>query len=169
MCYNESMSAEFSGQREGEEVEFVFRRHWLEARKGILFLVFMIGVSIVPLVVWQGEARGFWVWGGCMVLGIIGFLYSHMLWHFSVYIVTNQRIRQVSQKGLFKRTVVDLGLDKIQSVSYNVPGLIGGVMGYGTLLIQTQVGDMEIEMVSQPEKTYNKIQNLLGILEYEEE
>ena len=74
----------------------------------------------------------------------------------------------MSQKGLFRRTVVDLGLDKIQSVSYNVPGLFGGLMGYGTLLIQTQVGDMTIEMVSKPEKTYNKIQDLLGNIEYEE-
>jgi len=95
-------------------------------------------------------------------------LVTRICWHFSVYIVTNQRIRQVSQRGLFKRTVVDLGLDKIQSVSYNVPGLMGGVMGYGTLLIQTQVGDMTISMVSQPEKTYNRIQNLLGNIEYED-
>ena len=162
------MSAEFSGQREGEEVEFVFRRHWLEAKKGVAFLIVMIALGVVPLVVWRGQAVGFWIWMVCLVIGVVGFAYSHMLWHFSVYIVTNQRIRQVSQKGLFKRTVVDLGLDKIQSVSYNVPGLLGGMMGYGTLLIQTQVGDMTISMVSQPEKTYNKIQNLLGNIEYED-
>lgn len=162
------MSADFSGQREGEEVEFVFRRHWLEAKRGVIFLMVMVALGCVPLVAWQGEAIGFYAWVACLVLGLIGFGYSHMLWHFSVYIVTNQRIRQVSQRGLFKRTVVDLGLDKIQSVSYNVPGLFGGLMGYGTLLIQTQVGDMTISMVSQPEKTYNKIQNLLGNIEYED-
>lgn len=64
------------------------------------------------------------------------------------------------QKGLFRKTVVDLGLDKIQSISYEVPGIKGGIMGYGTLLIQTQVGDMTISMVRSPEKTYNILQDL---------
>ena len=64
--------------------------------------------------------------------------------------------------GLFKRTVVDLGLNKIQTVSYNIPGIFGGMFGYGTLLIQTQVGDMMIKTVSRPEEIYNKLQNVIG-------
>ncbi len=94
------------------------------------------------------------------MIGFLGLMYAYMLWHFSYYLVTNQRVRQVRQKGLFRKTVVDLGLDKIQSISYEVPGLKGGVMGYGTLLIQTQVGDMTISMVRKPEKIYNILQDL---------
>ena len=104
----------------------------------------------------------FWIFLGCVIIGVIKILYGYMLWHFSVYIVTNQRIRQVKQSGLFKRTVVDLGLNKIQTVSYNIPGIFGGMFGYGTLLIQTQVGDMMIKTVSHPEEIYNKLQNVIG-------
>lgn len=88
-----------------------------------------------------------------------------MLWHFSVYVVTNERIRQIRQKGLFKRTVVDLGLDKIQSVSYDVPGFFGGVFGYGTLLVQTIAGDLVVSNVARPEKVYNKLQNAINAME----
>lgn len=155
------MAADFSGQREGEEVQFVFRRHFLDAYKGVatwIVLTLLGGLSF--LVLESGTA--FWVWLGCFLVGALVFLYSHLLWYFSVHIVTNQRIRQVSQRGLFKRTVVDLGLDKIESLSYQVPGVVGGILDYGTLLIQTHVGDMVITKVRRPEETYNKIQALLG-------
>ncbi len=56
--------------------------------------------------------------------------------------------------------MVDLGLDKVQSISYEVPGIFGGMLGYGTLLLQTQVGNMKISMVQGPEKTYNILQDL---------
>lgn len=58
--------------------------------------------------------------------------------------------------------MVDLGLDKVQSISYEVPGISGGVFGYGTLLLQTQVGDMKISRVKKPEKIYNVLQDLVG-------
>lgn len=155
--------AQFDGQREGEELEFVFRRHILVTFRNFVFLIVMAGLGFIPLVVWpENSNMTFWIFLGCVIIGVIKILYGYMLWHFSVYIVTNQRIRQVKQSGLFKRTVVDLGLNKIQTVSYNIPGIFGGMFGYGTLLIQTQVGDMMIKTVSHPEEIYNKLQNIIG-------
>lgn len=154
--------AEFSGQREGEEVQFVFRRHFLEAYKGALLWLVLMAVGGGLFWLLRDTQFGFWVFLGCTGVGALAFAYYQMLWYFSVHVVTNQRIRQIVQRGLFKRSVVDLGLDKIESVSYQVPGAVGGLLDYGTLLIQTHVGDMVITKVRHPEATYNKIQALLG-------
>ena len=151
----------FDGQREGEVVQFVFRRHLLTAKKGFAFLVIMFIVGFLPLLIWRGNPQIFWFFIGMLLIGIAGCLYSYLLWYFSVYIVTDQRIRQISQKGFFKKTVVDLGLDKIQSISYGVPGLIAGTFGYGTILIQTRVGDLVISEVKTPAKIYDKLQNVM--------
>ena len=150
----------FDGQREGEEVKFIFRRHISTANKGILFLIIMIGLGVVPMIMWPGDARMFWIFLACVIIGIFGMAYGYLLWYFSIYIVTNERIRQISQKGLFKKTVVDLGLNKIQSISVSTPGLIAGIMGYGTILIQTGVGDLVISKVPKPEKIHNKLENV---------
>lgn len=179
LCYNIGMSGmAFEGQREGEQVELIFRRHVNTIWRGMLWLVVWFLIGLVPMLIQWGMLGGvehnfesfthvpqnypttFYIWLGCLVVGVLGFLYTYMLWHFSYYLVTNQRIRQVRQKGLFRKTVVDLGLDRIQSISYEVPGIWGGFFGYGTLLIQTQVGDMTISMVRRPEKTYNILQDL---------
>lgn len=153
--------ADFEGQREGEEVELVFRRHIMTAWRGLAFLVVMGVVGIVPMLIWRDNQHLFFVWLGFLAIGLVGAFKKYTLWHYSYYLVTNRRIRQVRQKGFFRKSVVDLGLDKIQSLSYEVPSVLGGILGYGTLLLQTQVGNMRISMVSQPEKTYNILQDLV--------
>lgn len=159
--YNIVMSSmTFDGQRDGEEVELIFRRHIVTTWRGMMWLVVWAMLGVLPMVMWPGDQRMFFIWLGALVIGLCGMLYIYMLWYCSYYLVTNQRVRQVRQKGLFRKTVVDLGLDRIQSISYEVPGIRGGLMGYGTLLLQTQVGDMTISMVKNPEKTYNKLQDL---------
>jgi uncharacterized membrane protein YdbT with pleckstrin-like domain len=150
----------FDGQREGEEVKFVFRRHFLTAKKGIFFMFIMIALGVVPMLIWTNNIHMFWFFVGMVIVGAFGFLYSYMLWYFSLYIVTDQRIRQISQKGIFKKTVVDLGLDRIQSISYGVPGIVAGIFGYGTILIQTGVGDLVISQVGKPAEIYERLQNV---------
>ncbi len=152
----------FDGQREGEEVKFIFRRHIATARGGLRFLIVMLVIGIGAMALWPNVSYMFWVFLGCTIIGLIGLLYAYMLWYFSIYIVTDERIRQVSQKGLFRKTVIDLGLDRVQSISYEVPGFFSGIFHYGTILIQTAVGDLTISKVPKPEKVYNKLQNLIG-------
>lgn len=152
----------FDGQREGEEVQFVFRRHFLTAKSGVIFLILMIMIGVGLTSLWPNNMMIFESFLALILVGVLGFLYSYMLWYFSIYIVTNQRIRQISQRGLFKKSVVDLGLDKIQSISYGVSGIRAGLMGYGTIVIQTAVGDLVISMVKNSEKIYNDLQNLIN-------
>ena len=150
---------DFEGQREGEEVILVFRRHILTTAKGFLVMLLFVFGGAVPMIVNPDDPQLFWLWIGCMVLGVLGYLYSYMLWYYSYYIVTTERLRQVRQKGFFKRTMVDLELENVQSISYGVMGMFGTMFDYGTILIQTAVGDLSLSMVSHPESVYNEIQN----------
>jgi uncharacterized membrane protein YdbT with pleckstrin-like domain len=84
------------------------------------------------------------------------------MWYFTVYIVSNERIRQVTQRGLFGKDVVELRLSKIQNISYNVPGFTGEIFKFGTIVIQTFVGDLVIHNVEHPGKIYNKLQDAVN-------
>ena len=143
-------------------MQLVFRRHFLTAKSGVIFLILMIMIGVGLTLLWPNNMMIFETFLALILVGVLGFLYSYMLWYFSIYIVTNQRIRQISQRGLFKKSVVDLGLDKIQSISYGVSGIRAGLMGYGTIVIQTAVGDLVISMVKNSEKIYNDLQNLIN-------
>jgi uncharacterized membrane protein YdbT with pleckstrin-like domain len=153
------MASSFEGQREDEEVVYVFRRHILTSIKGLFFLVFMAVVGMTPMLIWPEKQNMIFVWMGFVLVGLLGLGYSYLLWYYSFYVITNQRLRQTRQKGLFKKTVVDLDLENIQSASFGVPGMFGAMFNYGTILIQTSAGDLVLSMVSHPETVYNEMEN----------
>jgi uncharacterized membrane protein YdbT with pleckstrin-like domain len=151
---------DFEGQRSGEEVLFIFRRHIVTAWKGLVFMLVMIGLGYLPVIMWpELKTQMYFVWAGVGVIGLLGFLKSLILWHFSFYMVTNQRLRQVRQKGIFTKTVVDLDLDRIQSTSFGVHGVFATMFNYGTILVQTGAGDLILSAVSKPESVYNELEN----------
>ena len=149
----------FEGQREGEELLFVFRRHIIAMRKGFYGLLIPFAISSIPPLIWQTNLQLFLLPVAGLLLGLLIFSYHFVLWYYTVYIVTNERIRQVTQNGFFGTDVVELRLSKIQNISYNIPGFSGEVFGFGTVVIQTFVGDLVIHKVEHPEKTYNKLQD----------
>ncbi|NCO10777.1 PH domain-containing protein [Candidatus Saccharibacteria bacterium] len=153
---------DFEGQRAGEEVVFIFRRHIIAMRKGFYLLLIPFALSAIPPLIWQSNLELFLLPLGGLVLGLTLFFYHFMMWYFTVYIVTTERIRQVTQRGLFGKDVVELRLSKIQNISYNIPGFSGEVFGFGTIVIQTFVGDLVIRQVDHPEKTYNKLQDVVS-------
>jgi hypothetical protein len=153
---------DFEGQRPGEELLFVFRRHVIAMRKGFWLLLIPFAISAVPPLIWQDNLELFWIPVGGLALGLLLFFYHFVMWYFTIYIVTTERIRQVTQQGLFGKDVIELRLSKIQNISYNIPGFTGEVLGFGTIVIQTFVGDLVIHNVEHPEQTYNKLQDAVS-------
>ncbi len=150
---------DFDGQRPGEEVLFIFRRHIIAMRKGFYLLLGPLVITAIPPLIWQDNLELFLLPVGGLALGLILFFYHWMMWYFTVYLVTTERIRQITQKGFFGKDVVELRLSKIQNISYNIPGFSGEIFGFGTIVIQTFVGDLVIRNVEHPEPIYNKLQD----------
>ena len=159
MTKRQQSEQDFDGQREGEELLFVFRRHIIAMRKGFYGLLIPFAVLSIPPLIWQNNLELFLLPLIGLGVGLLIFAYHFMMWYFTVYIVSTERLRQVTQKGFFGKDVVELRLSKIQNISYNVPGFSGEVFGYGTIVIQTFVGDLVIHKVEHPDKIYNKLQD----------
>lgn len=150
---------DFDGQRPNEELRFVFRRHIIAMRKGFYGLLIPFAISAIPPLIWQDRLELFLIPVGGLLIGLVIFAYHFMLWYYTVYIVSTERLRQVTQRGFFGTDVVELRLSKIQNISYNIPGFAGELFGFGTLVIQTFVGDLVIHKVEHPDKIYNKLQD----------
>lgn len=165
-------SKAFNGQRDGEEFLFLFRKHIIAMRKGFYFFLGVFAVSCLPVFfgIMSGSS-GIEIFYSPIIgfaFGFVLFLYYFMLWHFSIYIVTDQRIRQIHQKGFFERSVVDIPLSKIQSINYNIPGFFADIFKFGTINILTIVGDLTIKNVEHPEEIYNRLQDVIGEIETED-
>lgn len=155
------MARDFPGQHADETVLFVFRRHIITMRRGFygFLAVFALACLVMAGFIFAGatsDAVLLWPVGGFFA-GAAVLFYQWIGWYFSVFIVTDQRIRQSSQNGLFGRSVIDLNLDNIQNISYNIPGFTGEIFGFGTIVLQTMVGDLVIHKVARCEKVYNAL------------
>ena len=152
---------EFEGQFPDEKLLFVFRRHIIAMRKGFYGLLIPFSLGVIPFLIWPNNI--YLLWGPVIGfgLGLLIFVYHWMGWHFSVYIVTDQRIRQLTQNSLFGHSVIDLGLEKVQNISYNIPGFTGEIFNFGTIVLQTMVGDMVINKVPECEKIYDQLSDAI--------
>lgn len=152
------MSAkQFEGQHEDETVKFTFRQHPIVMRKGLILLgLFWIG-GLLPYSYWFYTTWAPILLGVCVILGILAMFYAWVGWFFTIHIVTDQRLAQITQKGLFNRSVVDIGLEKILSVNYQIAGFQETIFGFGTIVAQTFVGDLVLKYIHHPAKVQTSI------------
>jgi hypothetical protein len=151
----------FEDQFDDEEVLYVFRKHPVVMRRGLVLGMVGILLGTVPALI---KPEYSWFFGGLaggFVLSILLFMPSWIAWYYSVFIVTNQRFIQITQKGLFHRSVVDIGLNQIQMVNYEVAGLQETMLGYGTIMMQTLMGDLVIHDIHHPAHIQKKVINIL--------
>lgn len=159
----------FADQFDDEEVLFVFRKHPVVMRKGLIFggACLIIGPLYTVFLMYTRETNppSMTFFGVSFllsaVLGALVFLPKWIGWFFSVYIVTDKRFIQISQKGLFHKSVVDMALNQIQMVNYEVAGLQQTLLGFGTIIMQTFVGDLVIHEVHHPAKIQKKLLEIL--------
>lgn len=169
MGKNKQQDLQFDGQRPNEQLIFVFRRHIIAMRKGFYLLLIPFAISSLPVLIWQDKLFLLWSPVIGFGLGLVMFGYHFLMWYYSYFIVTDQRIRQITQMGLFGKDVVELNLSKIQNISYNIPGFWGEVFHFGTIVIQTYVGDLVIRNTERPENIYNKLQDAVAAVGDHEE
>lgn len=159
----------FDDQFDDEDVLYVFRKHPVVMRRGLI--LGMVGILLPVLYVGSltyfrpddlpSMTFFFGSMGVGFALGALLFFPSWLAWYYSVFIITSQRFIQITQKGLFNRSVSDLGLHHIQTINYEIKGLQETMLGFGTMIIQTYMGDLYIHNVHHPAKTQKKIVSIL--------
>jgi hypothetical protein len=159
----------FDDQFDDEEVLCVFHKHPIVMRKGLIVAsVAMLAGPLYTLALTFMRPNNppsisffFVSLALSFVVSALVFMPWWIGWHFSVFIITNQRLIQITQKGLFHRSVVDMGLRQIQMVNYEIAGLEQTLLGFGTIMMQTIVGDLVIHDVHHPAKVQKKILEIL--------
>lgn len=150
----------FKEQFDEEEVKLVFRKHPIVMRKGLILFMFAILLGVIPAFIKPTYGYLFGGLGAGFVLGLILLFPYWVKWYFSVYIMTDMRFIQQS-RSLFQTNVVDLSLEQVQMINYQIVGIQETLMGFGTIILQTYVGDLVIKDVHHPAKIQKKMVHIL--------
>lgn len=87
------------------------------------------------------------------------FFYRWTDYYLDVWILTNRRIFDVEQKGLFNRQISVFEIDKIQDVNVEIKGIVATFIKYGDILIHTagMNQDIVIKEADNPLEVKKKI------------
>lgn len=133
----------------GEELLTAERRHWLPIAlesvslliAAILPLSLLVGAELMPVgaVATVNEHQSFvWFLYTVWLLGLwMIFAISITNYYLDVLLVTNRRVIDIEQLGLFSRDVAELHLENIVDLHVEVKGFIASFFNYGNLYLQT--------------------------------
>ncbi len=84
------------------------------------------------------------------LLVLLGFLFlSWMDYYLDMWIVTDRRLIDIEQHGLFNREIGEIPMYRIQDITIEVKGLIETLLKFGTIRIQT-AGEREFLIRNVP-------------------
>jgi uncharacterized membrane protein YdbT with pleckstrin-like domain len=160
---------------DGEEVVLEVRRHWIVVAPiyaiiGALALAPLVLYGVLDALPIVFEAAG---WGPALpAFAYFGWLLAlwvggYFVWldhHLDIWIVTNERLIDVEQKGIFSREVSSLRFERIQDITAEVSGVLATFLKFGDITVQTagDTGEFTITNISSPQQVVDTINNELA-------
>jgi membrane protein YdbS with pleckstrin-like domain len=130
-----------------EHIIMELRKHWYVLLVETSFLIILV---IGPLVILT--LAGLWIKINISLKTFLFGLFFYWLWllilwlffwlawtdyYLDVWVITNKRIIDVEQKGIFNREISTFYYDRVQDITIEVRGLLATMMDFGDIHVQT--------------------------------
>ncbi len=165
----------------GERTILFLRRHWLVPLRilGMLFLLLLVPIAAYFLI----RAELPWLLSHSVItplLALLASVYYFAVWVYSfseyidyyldIWIVTNEKIINIEQLGLFARVASELNLTDIQDVTSDVRGIVQTFLDFGTVHVQTaaETTRFVFKQVEKPELIKRQIVHLVDVARSEQ-
>lgn len=160
-----SRGLDFPGRQDDEHIVIVLHRHWFIFVRSVVMLLLLGAAPLVVGLIWS-RLTDWTLASGTLSYTLVVMaagLYYLFLWilifgywldyYLDAFIITNKRIVDIEQAGLFGRTVAEERLYRIQDVTSDAQGIMATAFHYGNVYVQT-AGKTErfiFEHVAHPE------------------
>lgn len=136
----------FPTQQNQEKIFLLIRKHWFN----YMMFFFVTFLSFLPIIVFAVYvySNSVTLSSDTIIVMVIIFsafflfmmaiqLYGFVDYYLDIYIVTDQRLVDISQLGLFRRRISELQMRQVVDVSAHVDGLFNTLLHFGDVYIQT--------------------------------
>jgi len=165
----------FIHAKDYEKVLHKLRRHPFTFLPMVFFLLLLLALPIVvgillktQLPAWLENETTFMaliLLGSAYYLGILIFFFTNFIdFYLDIFIVTNDRLIDMEQNGLFSRTVAEVDLYQIQDITSEVKGFFSTMFNYGNMTIQT-AGALPKFIVNNIKDPHHLRQELMDLAE----
>jgi len=150
----------FPSQLDEEKIYLVVREHWVHLFLKVLVWVFFAAALVlfnrfanqyVPEILEGASGQVTLLFTQVYTLFMALSLFLIFTFHYlNIQVITNIRIVDVTQVGLFSHTVSELHIDKIEDVTSRTTGIFGTIFNYGDVYIQTAAAVERFEFNDVP-------------------
>ncbi|QQG45916.1 MAG: PH domain-containing protein [Candidatus Niyogibacteria bacterium] len=127
-----------------EKVIIAFHRHWIVVANKLTFAALALIPPIVVLILMPtfqiGAELNLLIIYAVIVYLLASLMAAFVIWfdyYLDVWIVTDRRIIDVEQIGMFRRQTSEFMLSRVQDVTVEIPGFIATLLHYGNIRVQT--------------------------------
>jgi uncharacterized membrane protein YdbT with pleckstrin-like domain len=165
----------FPGQEPNEKIVMVIHKHWWIIFK-LCFFYFVL--ALIPLVLknLMQAYTGFFAGGSLtVVFKLLASLYYLFIltfffrgWidcYFDLGVITNERIVDIEQNGLFNRKISAQKLYRVQDVTAEVKGFLPTFFHYGDITIET-AGAEENFTINHAPHPYETVKAILDLVKF---
>lgn len=161
-------------QRNNEHVILFLRRQWFALLAIAAAFILLVGVPLVIGWYFVDTVEG---WIAHPVIGpllvVLGSMYFLSIWLFAfleftdyyldTWIITNERIINIEQAGLFNRTASELDLAAVQDTTAEIRGILQTLFTYGQVYVQTagEKGRFHFKNIDNPERVKELVTRLV--------
>lgn len=161
-------------KRPNEKIVLFLRRHWFAVASLVVSFVLLTTIPIALGIYFQ---TFLFTWLDEPFIGVLMSVFLSMyfltVWlvtangftdfYLDTWIVTNKRVINIEQIGLFKRIASELDLTTVQDVTSTTNGFIETVFQFGNVQIQTagEKGHFHFKNVPHPERVKEIIMQLV--------
>ncbi len=166
--FDDSLNS-FEGQRVGEKVLLLLRQHsfTILIKIGFFGLVALIpialGLMFIPYFSAHGLLPIFFFLSTLWYMALwIGLFHALTIYTLNTVIITDQRIINSEQKGLFNRKISELNSNRIQDVSTHTNGIIETVLKFGNITVQSASSEIHFifYQIPKPERVKEVIMKI---------
>ncbi len=148
---------------DNEKVIKVFRKHWLPVSVEMLSLLLVVAIPIFAFAFLRNNLlfdlsirNAYFLLLLYTFFLIFIWILSAIIWldyYLDMWVLTDKRLIDVEQKGLFSREISSLRLDRIQDITVEIYGLVNTLLKIGNVHVQTASAQKEflIRQVSKPD------------------
>jgi uncharacterized membrane protein YdbT with pleckstrin-like domain len=157
-----------------ENVVLEIRRHWFFIATEIFFGLIAFLVPLFMYAIFSVLPITITTYGHSIVL----FLFFYFIWlllvwmvmfvfwtdyYLDIWIITNKRIIDIDQRGLFNRNIATAQLSDIEDITSIQGNFLANMMNFGDVMVQTAGSQREFTMkfVNNPDLLRNQLNSLL--------
>lgn len=154
---------EFENQRPDEEVVLFAHQHpWALAKAGFWILILIL-TGLTGFLIFHAVVVRLIIVGVILLLIVLATVIRQYIFSNTYFILTNERILNIEQNGLFSHKVSEAELKNILTVHYEVKGMMPTLLNFGDINIDTSGSEgnfLVLKSYENPNFIHDKISHL---------